>query len=109
MIITPIAVFCSLEFISTIVSFGALAGFILLNIAVIWKFMIKDTENRRDGKYVLKYLVCPLIGLLVTLWIFSNLGRTAHTIGFLWLASGAIYLLIVTKGYLNPVPQMDIS
>ena len=108
-VITPIAVFCSLEFISTIVSFGALAGFILLNIAVIWKFMIKDKENTKDGKYVLKYLVCPLIGLLVTLWIFSNLGRTAHTIGFVWLASGAIYLLIVTKGFLNAVPQMDIS
>lgn len=111
LVITPISIFCSLGLISTLVSFGALVGFILLNASVIWKFFIQDKEGRekQKGKYLLKYLLCPLIGLAVTLWIFTNLGINAHLVGFLWLAVGFTYLFLVTKCFRNPVPQLDIS
>lgn len=110
-IITPISLFCTLGLISTLVSFGALFGFILLNIAVIRKFFIQDRVERfqKKGRLILQYLVCPLIGLLVTLWIFTNLGINAHIVGFLWLAVGFIYLLCVTKFFRNPVPQLDMN
>lgn len=111
LVITPISVLCSLELISTLVSFGALVGFILLNTAVIWKFFIQDKEIRKQhmGKSLLQYLLCPLIGLVVTLWIFTNLGTNAHVVGFLWLAAGFVYLLGVTKCFRNPVPQLDMN
>jgi len=109
LVTAPVALFCSLGFITTLVSFGALFGFILLNVAVVWKFFIQDKESKKDGKAVLYYLICPLIGLVVTIWIFINLGAAAHTIGFVWLAAGFMYLLAVTKGFRNPVPQMEMS
>ncbi|MFV0527545.1 MAG: APC family permease [Lachnospiraceae bacterium] len=108
-LILPIALFLTLEFISTLVSFGALVGFILLNIAVVWKFFIQDKEGRKGIRNVLKFLICPLIGFAVTLWIFLNLGVSAHIIGFVWLAIGILYLLFVTKGFRNPVPQLEMD
>lgn len=108
-IITPIALLCSLMFISTLVSFGALVGFILLNISVIWKFFIKNKESKKSSASILKYLISPLIGLAVTIWIFINLGTTAHSVGLVWMAIGFVYLLAVTKGFRNPVPQMEMN
>lgn len=110
-IITPISLFGSLEGISTLVSFGALFGFILLNLAVIWKFFIINKEERKQNKRkaVLQYLLCPIIGLIVTIWIFLNLGVSAHTVGFVWLFVGFMYLLLVTRGFKNPVPTLDLN
>ncbi|WP_394523439.1 APC family permease [Lacrimispora sp. JR3] len=110
-VITPISLFCSLGLISTMVSFGALFGFILLNCAVILKFFIqeKETRKRLKGKAVLQYLICPLIGLIVTLWIFINLGINAHLVGFLWLAAGFLYLVCLTRFFSSPVPQLDMT
>lgn len=110
-LITPISIICSLEVISTMVSFGALFGFILLNFAVIRKFYIKDRAERKEqkGRAVLQYLVCPVIGLLVNLWIFVNLGWNAHVVGFLWLAAGFLYLCLITRFFKNLVPQLDMN
>ena len=110
-VITPIAMFCSLGLISTMVSFGALFGFILLNIAVISKFYFQDKEGRSAKKlsFVLKNLVSPLIGLMVTIWIFINLGINAHVVGFAWLAVGFFYLLAITNLFRSPVPQLEIG
>lgn len=110
-VITPIALLLSLDMISTMVSFGALVGFILLNLAVVWKFYVKDKEKRRERpvRSTLLYLVCPLVGFAISLSIFINLGLNAHVVGFAWLAVGIVYLLFVTKGFRSPVPQMELD
>lgn len=110
-IITPISIFCSLSFISTLTSFGALIGFILLNGTVILRFFIMDKEARKQNfkSSILKFLIYPLIGLAVTLWIFINLGIDAHIVGFSWMAAGVIYLALVTGFFRQPVPQLDIN
>ncbi len=110
-LITPISLFCSLEVITTMVSFGALFGFILLNSAVIIKFYIQNDEGRKEQniKSLFQYLISPLVGLIVTLWIFVNLGFNAHIVGFLWLLSGFLYLVWVTRFFRSPVPQLDMT
>ena len=108
-IITPIALFCSLDFITSIVSFGALLGFILLNIAVISRFLLKNDEPISLQKKIIHYGICPTIGLAVTMWIFINLDANAHLIGAIWLLIGGLYLASVTKFFRNPVPQLELS
>ncbi|RII32324.1 APC family permease [Clostridium chromiireducens] len=108
-IITPISLFCSLNFITSIVSFGALLGFILLNIAVISRFLLKNNEPISLQKKIINYGICPVIGLAVTVWIFINLDANAHLIGAIWLLAGCLYLAGVTKFFRNPVPQLELS
>lgn len=110
-IICPIAMFCDLGLITTMVSFGALFGFIFLNVATIWKFFVKNTEGRKN-KFMptfIVYFIFPLIGLAVTTWIFLNLGAVAHTVGFIWLAVGCIHLMFITNSFRKPVPQIDMG
>lgn len=108
-IITPISLFCSLDFITSIVSFGALLGFILLNIAVISRFLLKNNEPISLQKKIINYGICPVIGLAVTVWIFVNLDANAHLIGAIWLLIGGLYLACVTKFFKNPVPQLELN
>lgn len=110
-IITPISLLCTLDLISTMVSFGALVGFILLNIAVVWKFFIQDKGERLKNpvKSLFQYVMAPVIGLIITSAIFINLGTAAHTVGFLWIGIGFVYLLFVTKGFRKPVPQLEMD
>ncbi|ETI90352.1 MAG: Amino acid permease-associated region [Clostridium butyricum DORA_1] len=108
-IITPISLFCSLDFITSIVSFGALFGFILLNIAVISKFLLKNNEPISLQKKIINYGICPVIGLAVTVWIFVNLDANAHLIGAIWLLIGSLYLAYITKFFKNPVPQLELN
>lgn len=108
-IITPISLFCSLNFITSIVSFGALLGFILLNLAVISRFLLKNDEPISLQKKIINYGICPMIGLAVTVWIFVNLDANAHLIGAIWLLVGCLYLASVTKLFKNPVPQLELN
>lgn len=110
-IITPISLFCTLDLISSMVSFGALVGFMLLNLAVVWKFFMKDRHQRSKTpiKSLLKYVAAPIIGFSITLAIFINLGAAAHLVGFAWIFAGFIYLLIVTGGFKRPVPILDMN
>lgn len=108
-IITPISLFCSLDFITSIVSFGALFGFILLNLSIIVKFLLRNDEPISLGNKIAKYGVCPVIGLAVTGWIFVNLDANAHLIGVIWLLIGCLYLAGVTKFFKNPVPQLELN
>jgi amino acid transporter len=110
-LITPIALLCSLDLISTMVSFGALVGFMLLNIAVIWKFFIQDKAERKKAplRSLIQYVCAPIAGLIITLAIFINLGVAAHIVGFLWIGIGLLYLLLVTRGFKKPVPQLDMD
>lgn len=110
-IIVPLSIICDLGLISTMVSFGALFGFMLLNISIVYKFYISDKEKRKESpvKSAVLYLIFPIIGLLVTGWIFINLGIVAHAVGFIWLAVGVVYLLCVTGAFRRPVPQLDME
>jgi len=110
LVITPLALLCSLGQIATLVSFGALFGFILLNIAVVNLFFFQNKKKETvTSKYIFQYLICPLLGFVVTLWIFINLSIDAHIVGGLWILAGLFYLLAITKIFTCPVPQIELN
>ena len=65
----------------------------LLNICVIWYYWIKQ----KDHSNPVRLLICPAIGAVVTLVIFISLDTVAHVVGFVWVAIGIAYYLVVTK------------
>lgn len=93
--------------VSNLVSFGALFGFLLLNASVIWKFFIQNPD--KSFKNALKYLVSPAIGFGVCLWIFVNLSVSAKIVGAAWLAVGFVILLVKTRAFTKPVPQLNFQ
>jgi amino acid transporter len=79
-----------LDDLATIVNFGALSGFLLLQMSVIAHFGI-----RLKSRSWFAHWLAPLIGLVVVLAVFSGMSALAMRVGFAWLALGAIYGLIL--------------
>jgi putrescine importer len=80
-----------------LLNFGAFAGFVLVNLSVIRHFYIR--EKRRHGTDFLRYLVSPAVGAAVCFYLWMSLSEKAKIAGFIWLAIGALYLAILTRGF----------
>lgn len=91
--------------VSNLVSFGALFGFLLLNLSVIYRFYLRGEKNLLT---TLKYLLSPLIGFAVSLWIFLSLATSAKIVGGLWLLVGFLILLVKTRGFRQPTPRLEL-
>ncbi len=77
------------EFLSTLVNFGALFSFLLLHISVAFYYLIK----KRQKTYGM-HLVVPLIGFLIIGYVEYSADTPAKIGGGIWLAIGVIVLLI---------------
>lgn len=89
-----LALSTSTDILGNTVSHGALVGFVLLNLTVIWKLFVKSDD--RSFRSVLSHVVAPLIGTGVSVWIFTGLGPLAWSVGTVWLVVGLIITAIRT-------------
>ncbi len=88
----------------SLVSFGALAGFIFTNISVVAQFWFKD--KRRDAGSILHYLIIPIIAALVCIYLWINLAPAARIVGFSWIALGIVFAAVTTKGFKVLPPEV---
>ena len=54
-------------------------------------------------------LIFPLIGLILTVWLWTSLSGLTLVIGLCWLAIGFLWLLGVTRGFRRPTPVLDLG
>jgi amino acid transporter len=80
-----------------LLNFGALTGFMLVNLSVIQHYYIRS--RLRTGWHAIENLLFPILGTLVCSLLWLNLTTKAKLAGFGWLALGIIYLAILTKGF----------
>lgn len=106
-VISLAAVFVDLALLASVVSFGALVAFSVVNLSVIKHYFV-DLKHRA-GAQLLGSLVLPLIGFVLTLWLWTSLSGTALIVGLIWLAIGFIWLLGVTRGFSRPTPTLDLA
>lgn len=90
----------------SLVSFGAISGFILTNICVIVAFWVKD--KKRGTKNFLQYVLVPALAAAICVYLWFSLTISAKIIGFSWLALGLIFLGVKTKGFKELPPEMDL-
>ena len=90
-----IALALSLDIAVSLVNFGALAGFGMVNISVIFHYFIR--KKQRSGISILLHLILPLLGAIVCFTIWANLAADAKILGFIWLAVGVVYLAVTTN------------
>ena len=105
--ISIIGVNANVDLLFSVVSFGALAAFSVVNLSVIKRYLWD--EKRRSGRDVLVYGVLPGVGFVLTIWIWTSLTASAFTIGLIWLGAGFVYLLFVTKGFRKKAPEVEFS
>ncbi|MEN4474026.1 APC family permease [Mycolicibacterium cosmeticum] len=106
-VISLAAVFVDLALLASVVSFGALVAFSVVNLSVIKHYFVDLTQ--RHGTQLIGSLVLPLIGFALTVWLWTSLSGTALVVGLIWLAIGFIWLLAVTRGFSRPTPTLDLQ
>lgn len=89
--------------LATLVNFGALSSFILLNFAVFWYFFVKQKQRKTVGDWV-KYLICPWIGILILAYVFTGFETMTYVLGITWFIVGLIIGAVKSKGF-KEVPE----
>lgn len=102
-----VSLMLDLETVLCMVSFGALFGFTMVNISVIMHFFVK--EKNRKGIDIIRYLIVPAIGTIITVSLLVMLSAPAKIFGCAWLAAGFVYMIIKTRGFKEELPQIDFS
>lgn len=98
-----LALFLDMSALATLVNFGALSSFIMLNFAVFWYFFIRHGNRATVGDWV-KYLICPWCGILILAYVFTGFDVLTYSVGVSWLVIGLIVGAVKSKGY-KEVPE----
>lgn len=89
--------FLSFQLAAEAVNFGALLGFMFVNLSVISHYFIKSREHGSAG--LLHCFLLPCGGFFVCLYIFLNLSGTAKWVGIIWCIVGLALLTFLTNGF----------
>jgi amino acid transporter len=81
-----------LELVFSMVSFGALLGFLSLQISVVAYFIYR--EGSRDW---LRHLVTPAIGFAIIAYVLWNADTNAKIAGAVWMCAGLVFYLILKR------------
>ncbi|MGX0887333.1 putrescine importer [Kocuria rhizophila] len=101
------ALVADVDLVASIVSFGALSAFTMVNLSVIATYLVR-AERRTISTYLL-YGVIPAVGFLLTAWLWTSLTPVAVVLGLTWMVIGVSRLLWHTRMFSRPVPRMHLS
>lgn len=104
------SLFLTLDQAAFMISFGALGAFAMVNLSVVKIYLFPAGEARSWtlGR-VLRYGVVPVIGFLLTVWLWASLEPMTWVIGGIWFAIGLAILVARTNFFRKPVPTLDFS
>ncbi|WP_253182838.1 APC family permease [Arthrobacter sp. SW1] len=105
--VSLLALVLSLEMAATMISFGALFAFSMVNLSVIKHFVVD--QKRRTGADLAKYLMVPLVGFALTIWLWTSLAPGSFLVGLCWMAAGIVFLAIRTKGFRQAPPKLTFG
>ncbi|CAM4009679.1 hypothetical protein KLQU111869_27575 [Klebsiella quasipneumoniae subsp. similipneumoniae] len=103
--ISLLALFLDLNLVVSMISFGALGAFTFVNLSVIKHFIIN--EKHRGTAAMFKYGLLPMMGFVMSVWLWVHLEQRALEVGLLWLLAGFIYLLWLTRGWRKSPPSVN--
>ncbi|MGN6129168.1 MAG: APC family permease [Nocardioidaceae bacterium] len=101
-----IALALSVSTSTSFINFGAFTAFAFVNISVIAQYLRDRGRERRNP---VSWVLQPLIGLVVVVWLLSHLDWKALTLGGAWAVAGFLWLLWLTRGFRVPPPEMALD
>lgn len=105
--VSLLALVLPLETVISVISFGALAAFTMVNLSVVKSYAMDD--GRRRGGDAVRFVVLPLIGFCLTVWLWTSLPGNAVVVGIIWVALGVLYLAVLTRGFRRQPPTLDMK
>ncbi|WP_233615688.1 APC family permease [Leucobacter chromiisoli] len=106
-VVSLLAIVIDLATLSNMISFGALFAFSFVNLSVLVHFYIRKGE--RSGWAWLNNLVLPVVGVGLTIWLWTSLSPQTFVLGLSWLGVGVVLLLIITRFFTRPTPTLDLE
>lgn len=103
-----LALVIDLTTLASLISFGALVAFSAVNLAVVRTHLV-DQACHRNLSGLLRYGVVPLVGMSLTLWLWTSLSALTLTIGMTWFTLGLVYLGVLTGGFRKRVKLVHFS
>ena len=104
-VVSLIALVINLETLASLISFGALVAFSAVNMAVLRTHLLGKAQDRN----VLLHGVVPLVGLALTLWLWTSLSQLTLIVGLSWFAVGFAYLAVHTGGFRRKAPSVNFE
>lgn len=107
-VVSLLAIWPTLELVSSVINFGALIAFTFVNLSVIAYFAVRKGKFRTVRDFV-AYVIMPLIaaGLTGVLWAFLH--AQALWTGLVWTAAGFVYLVFLTRGFRRRITDFDLA
>lgn len=97
-LVLGLALVSQLELLLTVVSIGALTGFVVLHASVIIHF-----AWRGRSRQLIRHLVVPLIGIAIIGYVLISAETHAKIVGLVWMSVGAVIMLALkVSGRLPP-------
>lgn len=96
--VLPVIPQLSLDFVTSVINFGALIAFTFVNLSVIAWYAVRQ-GRRKTAADIFNYIVMPVAATAMTVLLWVNLNNNSLIIGGAWAIIGFIYLLFITKGF----------
>ncbi|MFZ0834406.1 MAG: APC family permease [Mycobacterium sp.] len=87
---------------TSFINFGAFTAFTLVNVSVVVYFL----RHRSSGLPRWRYVMLPLIGAAVDVYLLGHLDPDALIVGLSWAGIGFVYLLWLTRGFTREPPDL---
>jgi len=97
------AIFLNVATSTSFINFGAFTAFTMVNLGVIAYFV----RHRSEALSPWRYVVLPLVGAVVDLYLLTHLDSRALILGLSWLSLGTVYLLVLTRGLTREPPELS--
>lgn len=99
----------NLDKAAELVNFGACVGFMAVNGSVVGHYFVR--RRQRKGVGLWKYLISPVIGFAICLWIWFSVSPLAMKVGAVWGCLGVIYFLTALRRqqqrFTPPPPSLE--
>jgi putrescine importer len=101
-LVSLLAISFNLDFVASLINFGALIAFTFVNLTVIAHFAFREREVH-GARDIFRNLVLPGIGVALTvlLWVYLSAESTRY--GAIWFAIGVVVLLWITRFLRRPL------
>ncbi|WP_026678454.1 APC family permease [Fictibacillus gelatini] len=102
-----LALILSLSLVASFINFGAFFAFTCVNISVIFHYFFR--KKKRSFKGAALYVILPLAGAVLDIWLLVKLDFHSKVLGTMWLAAGIVYLVCLTKGFKKRPPEIKMT